>query len=133
MINPTLLQELTTADDTRVTAITTADKALLESIIADDLQYAHSSGARDTKDSLIDLITSGRTRYLDIAYVERNFIPSTEDIALMTGKVRITSQTAPNDPGSAVFSILVVWKKVGDAWKFHAWQSAFLAAESANQ
>ncbi len=128
MMDPAILRELTAADEARVAAITSGDAALLDAIIADDLHYAHSSGARDTKASFIDLITSGRTRYLEISYLERDFHLSTPDIALMTGKVRITSHTAPKEPGSASFSILVVWKKAAGGWQFHAWQSALLPA-----
>jgi len=50
-------------DKKRMQAMATKDVATLESLIADDLIYTHSSARLDTKRSLIDNMTSGSTVY----------------------------------------------------------------------
>lgn len=50
-------------DQKRMEATVKQDFATLESIIADDLIYTHSTARIDTKESLIGNIKSGRTVY----------------------------------------------------------------------
>jgi len=51
-------------DKKRMQAMAAKDVATLESLIADDLVYTHSSARLDTKRSLIDNMTSGKTSTL---------------------------------------------------------------------
>ena len=51
------------ADDERTAAYTAADKEKLDAILSDDLRYAHSNGGVDTKSSMIEALTSGKTKY----------------------------------------------------------------------
>lgn len=118
---------LRAADDERVAAIVAADRARLTAIFSDDLRYAHSTGAVDTKASYIDSLVSGRTKYVVYDYEERNFTFPAPGIALMTGRVHIKS-TSASGVSDGVLSILVVWREEKGRWRFLAWQSCRLPA-----
>jgi hypothetical protein len=122
------LNDLIAADELRVKAILTGEPELLEKSFSEDLHYCHSNGAVDTKASFMDMLASGRTRYIDISYVQRYFTPVTDNVAFMTGQVSITSESADKVIGTGNFSFLVVWKKEDGSWRFRGWQSARLPA-----
>lgn len=119
-------KEVTAADDARVTATLNVDKTALEKIFSDDLHYAHSTGVVDTKADFIEILTSGKNKYLKIDYLKRDFSFPASEIALMTGQVRIKSDSVTRGVNEFTLSYLAVWKKENDAWRFHAWQSARL-------
>lgn len=121
---------LKAVDDARVAAFTKADRAALQEIFSDDLSYAHSTGVLDSKGAFIDLISSGKTKYLAYEYVDRKFTFPAPGIALMTGKARVKAETATGQMDSTL-SFLAVWREEGGKWKFLAWQSARLQAPAA--
>ena len=118
---------LTAADDARVAAMLAADRSALTALLSDGLHYAHSSGTVDTKDVFIDLLASGKTRYLGYEHVERRFSQVAPGIALMTGRARIQAQSARGTMDS-VLSYLAVWRLEEGRWRFLAWQSCRLPA-----
>ena len=122
------LNDLIAADELRVKAIVSGEPALLEESFADDLHYCHSNGGTDTKTSFMDMLATGRTRYIDISYIKRDFNVVSDDVALMTGQVDITSESADKVIGKGAFAFLVVWKKTDGTWRFRGWQSARLPA-----
>lgn len=121
----TAIAEVLAADDRRIAAMTTADKQALETVCDDDLHYAHSSGTVDTKPSLIDSITRGRTKYLAFDPVERTVSFPAPGIAVVTGQaaVRVANEQGRHD---VRLRFLAVWREVRGEWKFFAWQSARL-------
>ena len=124
----TPLVTLTAADDARIAAMRAPDQAKLDAIFSADLHYAHSSGAIDTKTSFLDILISGKTKYLGYDHVERNFTFPAPGIALMTGKARIQAETAKGTMDS-VLGYLAVWKLENGQWRFLAWQSCRLPVE----
>lgn len=116
---------LTAADDQRVAATLAVDKAKLGEILADDLRYAHSTGAVDTKAGLIEALVSGKTKYVAFDYEERKFTFPAPTIALMTGRTHIKAQTA-NGLVDSVLGYLGVWKEEAGKWHFLSWQSCKL-------
>ena len=117
--------KLRTADDERVAAIIAGDRAKLTAIFADDLRYAHSNGVVDDKASYIDVLVSGRTKYLLIDYTERNFTFPAPGVALMTGRARV--QVAKADGKlDMVLGFLAAWREEKGQWRFLAWQSCKL-------
>lgn len=120
-----LTKTLEAADDARVAAIVKMEKAGLEEAFSDELRYAHSTGAVDDKGAYIDLILSGRTKYLTYDYKVRDFTFPAPGIALMAGKVHIKSDTG-GTINDAVLGYLAVWREEGGKWKFLAWQSCKL-------
>jgi hypothetical protein len=121
---------LVAADDARITAMRNPDRAALEAAFSDELRYAHSNGIVDTKASFLEILTTGKTKYLGYDHVERGFTFPAPGIALMTGKARIQAESAKGKMDS-VLSYLAVWRVENGVWKFLAWQSCRLPVEEA--
>ncbi len=119
------LSAVRAADEQRVAATVSADRAKLEAVLSEDLRYAHSTGLVDSKKSYVESITSGRTKYQNIEFEERNFTFPAHGIALESGRAHIksVSTTGQND---AIFSFLAVWRLENGQWRFLAWQSCKL-------
>src|SRR4051794_29359629 len=116
---------LKAADDERVAATMSGDRARLSAIYSDDLRYAHSSGAVDTKASYIDALTGGKLKYVGWEYQERNFTFPAPGIALMTGRAKVKVGKADGTT-EMVLSFLSVWREEKGQWHFLAWQSCKL-------
>ena len=124
------LAALRAADDERATATVAADRAKLNAIFSDDLRYAHSTGAVDTKRSYLESIMSGRTKYHAIQFEERNFTFPAPEIALEAGRVHMKTSSSTGET-DAIFSFLAVWREEKGQWRFLAWQSCKLAPSPA--
>lgn len=118
----TQLAAVTAADDARIAAMAKPQLDRLDALFSKDLHYAHSTGTVDTKSSLIELLTSGKAKYLGFEYEKRDFTFPASDIALMTGRVKIRVSTPQGDQAS-VLSFLAVWRLESGNWRFLAWQS----------
>ncbi len=118
---------LTSADNARVNAMLHPDSAALGAALSNEMRYAHSNGVVDTKESLIDTLLKGRTKYLSYDYEERTFTFPSPEIALMSGRAHIKAATASGEMDS-VLSYLSVWRLEKGQWRFLAWQSCRLPA-----
>lgn len=115
--------DLRAADDERVAAIIAADPARLDAILSDELHYAHSNGAIDTKAAFIGSLTSRRTVYKSFEYVQHRFIPAGPGVVLMTGRALIRAGS-PDRQNVLDLNFLAVWREEGGRWRFLAWQSS---------
>ena len=120
---------LRAADDERVGATIAADSARLSNIFSDELRYAHSTGTVDSKTTLIDSITAGRTKYNSIRYEGREFEMAAPGIALMTGRMRVNVST-PDGEVDSTLSFLAVWREEKGQWRFRAWQSCKIPVQA---
>lgn len=111
------------ADDARIKALVAADVTALADRLADDLRYVHSTGTVDTKESFLELVRSGRSRYTAYAPLERVVRFPAPGIALDSGRARLRVETA-DGPIEAEFHYLAAWRHEAGGWKFFAWQSA---------
>src|SRR5690242_2901029 len=110
------------ADDARVAAFTSADKAKLEATISDDLRYVHSSGKLDTKASMIEALTTGKSAYHAMTYENRDFREVAPGLVLVNGRVKV--QLGKTEPFTELYlSFLAAYRLEKGAWKFLAWQS----------
>jgi ketosteroid isomerase-like protein len=116
---------LETADTARVAAMRAGDRDQLARLFSDDLRYAHSNGIVDSKASFIDVLATGKTKYLGYDYEERNFTFPAPGIALMTGRARIKVESSSGQMDN-VISFLAVWREEQGQWRFLAWQSCRL-------
>lgn len=116
---------LTSADEARTAAMKSADRDKLSAIFSDELRYAHSNGVVDTKASFMEILTTGKTKYVGYDVVERTFTFPAPGIALMAGRSRVQAETATGKMDS-VLSYLAVWREEGGQWRFLAWQSCKL-------
>lgn len=121
---------LAAADDARVAATKSADREKLAAIFSDELRYAHASGTVDTKQTYLESLTSGRTKYLAIDYEERAFRFPAPSIALMSGRAHVKVANAAGEV-DMVLGFLGVWRQENGHWRFLAWQSCKLPAPDA--
>jgi hypothetical protein len=110
------------ADDERVAATLAADPARLDAIYSDQLHYGHSNGVSDTKASLVESLTSRRSVYESVEYVQRDFVPIAPGVVLMKGRALIRAGTAAQR-NLLDLNFLAVWREEGGRWRFFAWQS----------
>lgn len=113
------------ADDSRIATMRAPDREKLQAIFSDDLRYAHSTGAVDTKASFIEILVAGKTRYLGYDHVERQVTTPAPSIALVAGQARFRTESA-NGKMDSVLSYLAVWRLENGQWRFLAWQSCRL-------
>ena len=101
----------------RFDAQVSKDVAVLDRVLADDLIYAHSNGTSDTKQSYIESIRSGKSRY--------------EAVDVLEQKVRIYGSTAvikgvcliKTQPSDLKLSYTDVYVKKNGQWQMVTWQS----------
>jgi hypothetical protein len=116
---------LKAADEARVAAMQSGNRAQLDRIFCDELSYAHSNGVVDSKDSFIEVLSTGKTKYLAYDYEERHFSFPAPGVALMRGRARIKAE-AGGTLMDNVLSFLGVWREEQGQWRFLAWQSCRL-------
>jgi hypothetical protein len=121
-VDAVTLAAVTAADDERVAASIAKDRARLEAIFSDELHYAHSNGAIDTKTSYVDSIVAGRSVYEAYDYKSRTFQPVAPGVMLMKGRAIIHSRNA-SGPNLIDLNFLAVWRHENGTWRFLAWQS----------
>jgi hypothetical protein len=116
---------LKAADKARVDAMQSGNRAQLDRIFCDELSYAHSNGVVDSKASFIEILSTGKTKYLAYDYEERHFSFPAPGVALMRGRARIKAE-AGGTLMDNVLSFLAVWREEQGQWRFLAWQSCRL-------
>jgi ketosteroid isomerase-like protein len=108
----------------RFEAMTTRDLRALDTLLADDLRYTHTTGKVDTKASLLDDLRAGRLVYESITPGELH-VHVHGDAATLAGTARM--QVRANDVAQR-FSIRFTETYVnrGGRWQLVAWQSTRL-------
>lgn len=111
-------------DRKRMTAMAEKDVATLNTVLADDLIYTHSSARLDTKQSLIAAMESGATVYTSV-------IPSDVkaqnlgDAVVLTGVASI-SVNSNGTPNAFRVRFTDVYANRNGRWQMVAWQSTRL-------
>ena len=67
-----LTSTLIAADDKRIAAMQNPVEATLATTFSDDLRYTHSNGIVDTKATFLDILVSGKTKYLGYDHIEND-------------------------------------------------------------
>ena len=115
------------ADDARIAAMVSADSRSLEPLLSEDLQYSHSTGSVDTKETLLSLIEKKEIRYVAYQPVERAVAFSGSDIAFINGRAEIGVQHE-GQSFEKTFVTFSVWRLEEDVWRFLRWQSSQIAS-----
>lgn len=100
------------------TAMVSGNQADLESLLAPDLTYGHSSGKIQDEKTFVSDITTKKSDFVTIQLSEQS-VSITGDIAV----VRHILDASTNDggkPGTVHLGIVLVWKKTKGAWKLIA-------------
>jgi hypothetical protein len=109
----------------RFEAMVEADYDRLETMLADDLTYAHSTGAEETKGEFMSRLRSGSVRYLRLEpadVVARVY----GDAAVVTGAARMQAAAGPQEV-EMTLRFIEVYVRRQDEWKLTAWQSTRLS------
>ena len=103
------------AEDRRYRAMQEADLATLDAVCADELSYAHSGGARDTKEQYLEKVRSGYYVYRRIDHpVER--VAVVGDTAIVVG--RMTADLLVDGTPRTIDNLaLAVWTRASGAWR----------------
>jgi hypothetical protein len=114
------------AEDRPYQAMQDADLTVLEALCAEDLSYAHSSGARDTKDQYLDKVRSGHYVYRRIDHpVDR--VAVVGDTAIVVG--RMTADLEVQGVPRRIDNLaLAVWTRGSGAWLLLAYAPTSLPA-----
>lgn len=109
------------AEVRRVRALIEADYSALDSVLADDLVYTHSTAKVDTKTSYLEPLLSGRTRYraLDASDVQVRIYGNT---AVITGAMRSLALVAGRESRTHM-RFTSVWVQRDTRWQMVTWQS----------
>ncbi len=117
-------QAIIDLDRRRMEAMCTRDIPALNSVLADDLVYTHSSARVDTKQSLIGGMESGATVYTSIEPSEVR-AQDLGDAVVLTGVARI-SVSASGRPLTFGVRFTDVYANRDGRWQLVAWQSTRL-------
>ena len=115
----TAAQAVLVAEDRRYRAMQDADLTTLDELCADELSYAHSSGARDTKGEYLGKVRSGYYVYRRIDHpVDR--VEVVGDTGIVVGRMTadIDVQGVPKTIDNLA---LAVWTRTSGAWRLLAY------------
>jgi hypothetical protein len=103
-----------------------ADLAVLDELCAEELSYAHSSGARDTKDEYLEKVRSGYYVYRRVDHpVERVAVAG--DTAIVVG--RMTADLDVDGTPKTIDNLaLAVWTRGAGPWQLLAYAPTSLPA-----
>ena len=120
------VQAVLDAEERRYRAMLEADLTTLDELCADELSYAHSSGARDTKAEYFGKVRSGYYVYRRIDHpVER--VEVVGDTAIVVG--RLTADIDVQDVPKTIDNLtLAVWTRASGAWRLLAYAPTSLPA-----
>lgn len=116
--------EILKIDARRFVAMTRADLAELDRILADDLTYTHSTGNTETKKEFVAAIESGTLKYLSIESDE-NKVRVYGDTAIINGRAKVKVSSRGQEQAFTIRFIDVYTKRNGK-WQMVAWQSSRL-------
>ena len=110
------------AEDARFGAMVKADAAELGHWLAEDLQYVHSTGQVESREQLLDSITSGRIRYLSIDPAERQVVMLDDVAAIVRGRGRFEVMAGATRLDLHIRYLAVYGQSAG-RWRLRSWQS----------
>lgn len=117
-------EEIRKAEKDWAAAVTSRDFAALQRIYADQLIYAHSSGAVESKEQYLDRLKSGAQQYDSIEYQDI-MIRTYGDSAAAHSHVHIMGKSSGR-PFDDRLMMLHLWVKSKGAWRLAAHQTTKL-------
>jgi ketosteroid isomerase-like protein len=107
------------AEERRYRAMVDADLDALDALCADQLSYAHSNGARDTKAEYLEKVRSGHYVYETVDHpVER--VEVLGDCAIVVGRMR-SDLRVQGTPKTIDNLALAVWTRATGPWRLVAY------------
>ena len=97
------------------------DVAALETLLADDLVYIHTTGRMESKRQFLDSLRSGALRYRSIEPSE-TVIRTAGDAAIVTGRAKMAVTINGADRNFEI-RYTAVYRSTGGRWQLVSWQS----------
>ena len=114
------------AEDRRYRAMQDADLTTLDQLCADELSYAHSNGARDTKHEYLEKVRSGYYVYRRVDHpVSR--VEVVGDAAIVVGRMT-ADLDVDGTPRTIDNLVLAVWTRASGRWQLLAFAPTPLPA-----
>src|SRR6185436_16492315 len=113
--------EVLNADERRFEAMRKEDWNALESALADDLTYVHSTARLESKAEHVGNLKAGKPHYRGIAPRERKARVS-GDVGIVTGVSEMHVENAGKEQRFTI-RYLAVYAKKAEGWRMIAWQS----------
>jgi len=104
-------------------AMLAADKAKLESLVADQLSYGHSSGVVQDKAVFVDVIASKRTVYKSIDLSSQTVVLAGNNAIVRHNWLGVSGPADGSKWADSKLGVLQVWQKQGNDWKLLARQA----------
>ena len=116
-------REVLAADDARVKALLAADYDTAEKLFADELTYVHSNGSLDTKQSYMQGLRAGNSRYAEMNMFDMS-VRAYGETAVLSGKFTAKVIIGGGAREANLLSrVLMVWVKRDGNWQLVAWES----------
>jgi len=115
--------QLMETDRARIRAMVAGEENALERCFTEDLTYAHTNGALDSKATLIDKIRTGVYRYASIETGNVLVKALSEGAAIVTGTADLGVRTDTGELLKIPIRFTSVYVRDGDQWRMTAWQS----------
>lgn len=109
------------AEAARLRALIEGDVETLRRVLADELTYTHSTARIDTKDSYMEPLLAGRTRYTSLepsGVVARVY----GQVAILTGTLRSVALVGGRESRTHM-RFTSTWIQRDGRWQMVAWQS----------
>lgn len=110
------------AEARRLAAMVGGDVEALEPLLDDCLEYTHSNGTVDSKDSLLKSLASGRVDYRQIEPGETKVELRGPDVAVVTRRARF-QVALPEKTLDLDLRYEATWNLISGAWKLVAYRS----------
>ena len=103
-------------------AMVDGNRAVLESLAADQLSYGHSGGHIDDKKEFVEKIAGGNSDFLSITLSEQTISVSGKT-AIVRHILSAKTHDKGKDPADVHLRVILVWQKQGGQWKLLARQA----------
>lgn len=109
------------AEHRRQQALVRGDLTTLESLLSDDLVYAHSNGKVDSKASYLATLRGGHVRYTAFE-PEHVRVRVVDDVAIVHGDAT-TVASVPGGISRTHLRFTAAWLNRGDGWVMVSWHA----------
>lgn len=117
--------DLLALDDLRLRAMLRADTATLADLLGPELEYTHSDGRSDTRESYLSALRSGALRYQRCER-ESAAVSLHGGVALLQGLLRLQALDQGQQKGIRIHYLAVWLRDAAQAWQLRAWASTLV-------
>ena len=119
-------EEILNLEKQRCEAMIGADVPALSQLFADDMVWIHASAKVDGKPGVLNTISTGKTKYLEISCSDQN-VRFYGEMAIVGGIADMKLESA-GEVRSLKNRFTIHWLKKGSGWQVVNWQSTSVKA-----